>query len=445
MTSITYRKNKKTGRTYAYQTESYRDPTTKKVKTRQRYLGVVEPDTGQITSKSKAKPEYDNINLNHIMPNNITDNIRPIVACMAPPALEPALDNEGPIAACMEPSTLSNESPTIDYKVPARLYKNLHTKAYKKIPTIITKSLGPKIVLDKVCEELSLTNLLKLSFPTLYTDILSMVYCIVETGGALENYGIWSDSSEHPANKSYNNEHINYLIENIDIKQIDKFMKAWLRRFIDRKYLCYDLTSLPSYDEIIPLIGKGQTYFTKFKKIYLALLFDQQRNLPVYYYRSHNNIFDFEDIDQINNVFESKGIENTGFILDTEYFMDGKIDKILSNDSTHFTLAVPYRHWLQEIIYKYSHNIYKPASYHVFYEKEHLFSITKVLKWHSTNRKFYLHIYFDKDRTLDEYKLFLNDEILIREFDNAGFFLYFIDFYGRPNGSLANLPTSRSG
>ena len=52
MAFMAYRTNKKTGVVYAYSVESYRDPTTKKPKSRRTYLGRVDPVTKLIVGKA---------------------------------------------------------------------------------------------------------------------------------------------------------------------------------------------------------------------------------------------------------------------------------------------------------------------------------------------------------------------------------------------------------
>lgn len=52
MPSIVYHTDAKTGNTYAYESKSYRDPETKKVKTKKTYLGRVDPATGDIIPKA---------------------------------------------------------------------------------------------------------------------------------------------------------------------------------------------------------------------------------------------------------------------------------------------------------------------------------------------------------------------------------------------------------
>ncbi len=53
MSCIVYRTNKKTGVVYAYRSESYRDPITKKPKSKRTYLGRVDPETKEIVLKAE--------------------------------------------------------------------------------------------------------------------------------------------------------------------------------------------------------------------------------------------------------------------------------------------------------------------------------------------------------------------------------------------------------
>lgn len=53
MASTVYRTNKKTGTVYAYSCESYRDPVTKKPKSKRTYLGRVDPATNLIIPKGE--------------------------------------------------------------------------------------------------------------------------------------------------------------------------------------------------------------------------------------------------------------------------------------------------------------------------------------------------------------------------------------------------------
>ena len=52
MSFVVYQTNKKTGMKYAYLQEAYRDPVTKRPKSKRTYLGRVDPVTNQIIDKA---------------------------------------------------------------------------------------------------------------------------------------------------------------------------------------------------------------------------------------------------------------------------------------------------------------------------------------------------------------------------------------------------------
>ena len=54
MSSVYHRVDKRSVKTYAYVSTSYRDPDTKKVRTHQTYLGRVDPVTGKLIPKAEG-------------------------------------------------------------------------------------------------------------------------------------------------------------------------------------------------------------------------------------------------------------------------------------------------------------------------------------------------------------------------------------------------------
>lgn len=63
MACIVYRTNKKSGITYAFRQESYRDPVTRKPRNTKTYLGRVDPETNTIIEKktrSSNEPSEEN-------------------------------------------------------------------------------------------------------------------------------------------------------------------------------------------------------------------------------------------------------------------------------------------------------------------------------------------------------------------------------------------------
>ena len=59
MATIVYQTNKNNGKVYAYRSESYRDPVTKKPRSRRTYLGRVDPSTKRIIPKGEKGKRTD--------------------------------------------------------------------------------------------------------------------------------------------------------------------------------------------------------------------------------------------------------------------------------------------------------------------------------------------------------------------------------------------------
>ena len=55
MSTIVYSTDKKTGNKFAYETYSVKDPTTGKAVTKKKYLGRVDPETGEIIPKGESE------------------------------------------------------------------------------------------------------------------------------------------------------------------------------------------------------------------------------------------------------------------------------------------------------------------------------------------------------------------------------------------------------
>ena len=68
--SIIYRTDSKTGYVYAYESSSFRDPVTKRPRSKQKYLGRVDPVTNEI------RPKGENGKRNRYKPNDQVEELK---------------------------------------------------------------------------------------------------------------------------------------------------------------------------------------------------------------------------------------------------------------------------------------------------------------------------------------------------------------------------------
>lgn len=72
MSCIVYQTNKRTGIKYAYESFSYWDPDKKQPRSKRKYIGRVDPETGEIIP-SKCARSYDSVSADN---SEIIDSLR---------------------------------------------------------------------------------------------------------------------------------------------------------------------------------------------------------------------------------------------------------------------------------------------------------------------------------------------------------------------------------
>jgi transposase len=356
MASITFRKTKKPGVYYAYQSESYRNPVTKRVKTRQKYLGIGDPISKEIISTDKTNSN-----------NRSTQK--------------------------------SDES-----MVKNTILGNIN-------PTIINKSVGPFMLLDNITSRIGILELLKSTFPDIYLHILSFVYFIIHTGDALSNCHIWSRRFLHPSNSTYISQDVTSLLDKITTDQCNIFMQLWLKKFINTEYLCYDITSISSYNQNSSFIKRGYNRdHEKLPQINLALLYGQQSKLPAYYRRIQGNINDVKTLEYTINSLNLFNIKGFRFILDRGFYSENNVTELLDRPGTHFTLAIPIRRkWVEKEIDKSYDTFCIPDNFYKLDNDDHIYALSKLYKWYNSPRRLYLHIYYNEYRAIDDHSNFISD------------------------------------
>ena len=84
MSSIVYQTNKKTGAKYAYESISYWDKEKKQPRSKRKYIGRVDPETGGIIRKGEKQDKGESVNTSQsqdlqMLRDEITEKNRQIV------------------------------------------------------------------------------------------------------------------------------------------------------------------------------------------------------------------------------------------------------------------------------------------------------------------------------------------------------------------------------
>jgi transposase len=282
--------------------------------------------------------------------------------------------------------------------------------------TAETRITGPSLLLDRLARDTGLTSLVNRCFPDLQSEIMSLVYFIVQKGLPLSRSEAWSKGHAHPCKEVIVSQRISELLLTIREDDRQKFLSLWMAKMTEHDYLCYDITSISSYSKANEYVRYGYNRDGEhLPQINLAMLFGEKSSLPAYYRRMPGNISDVATLRTTMKSMDFLGSSSVHFVLDRGFYSKANIEEILKRRH-HFTIAVPSGlTWVEESIDKHYEFIASPRNYQSIDDSEALYVATDLRKWGADNRRVYLHIYYNARHAADEFDRFTRKLLVYKE------------------------------
>jgi hypothetical protein len=123
--------------------------------------------------------------------------------------------------------------------------------------TAETRITGPALLLDRLAGDTGLASLVNRCFPDLQSEIMSLVYFIVQKGLPLSRSEVWSKGHAHPCKEVLVSQRISELLLSIREDDRQKFLSLWMAKMSEHDYLCYDITSISSYSKTNEYVRYG--------------------------------------------------------------------------------------------------------------------------------------------------------------------------------------------
>ena len=301
--------------------------------------------------------------------------------------------------------------------------KETVAKRASSMPDVTAKAevAGPYLLLEKITSEIRLDAMLKKCFPEICTEILSIVYFIVQKGLPLAHCEPWSVGHLHPYGDILISQRISDLLRQITENDRQHFLSLWLSKIMEHDYLCYDITSVSSYAQSNEFLKYGYNRdHETLPQINLAMLFGQKNRLPAYYRRIQGNITDVATLKTTLKSLDFLGTSSMNFILDRGFYSEQNIDELFERRHK-FTIALPAgRKWVETIIEKYADTIQSPVNYRKLDDEEALFVKTVLHKWGEKGKRSYMHIYFNDRQAAAEFDRFTLEMLQYKEEVESG-------------------------
>ena len=262
--------DKRTGITYAYETEYYWDKEKKQSRAKRVCIGKVDPVTGEIVpTRGRAR------------------------------------------------------------KGEAKMLKATPGKTGPK-PFAESKRLyyGATYLLESFSDQIGLTNDLKQCFPDTYKKLLSVAfYLILEDNNPLYRFEKWNLTHKHPYGQDIASPRSSELFGSITDDQVTKFLRLQAKRRVEDEYWAYDSSSISSYSETLNQVQWGKNKEDdKLPQINLLLVFGETSGLPFYYRKLAGNIPDSKTVKHLLEDLDILGFGKTKFVMDRGFYSEDNIN-----------------------------------------------------------------------------------------------------------------------
>lgn len=278
--------------------------------------------------------------------------------------------------------------------------------------TVTSRVAGPFLLLEGLTKSHGIDKLLRKCFPDDHAFILSLVYYIVQKGGALSRSEPWSASCLHPFGGVITSQRVSELLRKLTEDKRQRFLSLWLNHISENDWLCYDITSVSSYAR--------RNEYTQFgynrdgesmEQINLAMLFGQRSRLPAYYRRLPGNINDVSTLRTTAKSLDFLGGGKLHFVLDRGFYSASNIDELFQRGHK-FTTAVPAGvKWAEAILDAHHENIQSPANYMTTGEDEALYVTSEYHRWGKERRRSWLHVFYNAERAANDFDRFTRELI----------------------------------
>ena len=187
---------------------------------------------------------------------------------------------------------------------------------------------GATYLLDRLADELGLTADLKQCFPDSYKKLLSIAYyLILEDNNPLYRFEKWNYTHRHPYGADISSPRSSEFFSSITDEQINKFFRLQGKRRVEDEYWAYDSTSISSYSETLAQIQYGKNKEDdKLPQLNLLLVFGEESGLPFYYRKLAGNIPDSKTVKHLLEDLDILGFGKTKFVMDRGFYSEDNIN-----------------------------------------------------------------------------------------------------------------------
>ena len=207
-------------------------------------------------------------------------------------------------------------------------------------------SFGYTSLCNHVLTDLGVVKLLKKHFPDAIVNklLVCAMYCIGNETSTMNDIDDWMETAHLPYTLPLiTSQGASRLFKSVgkDISAVHNFKKDWAAKTGKDQVVCYDVTSLSSYSNLIVSVEYGYNRdHEKLPQINLGMFCSESTKMPLTYVCYEGSVPDKTELPYILELAQFLGLENVKMVLDGG-FCEPTCFSLLKKNTKSFTVGVP--------------------------------------------------------------------------------------------------------
>lgn len=196
-----------------------------------------------------------------------------------------------------------------------------------------------------ISDKIGLTHTLKVTFGTLWKDIITCAMYGLTGNTDLTSVEKWTQKFDTPSGKTLNPKRIMDIIDSIDEEGIDAFQRIWRKKVKDRNILHISSSPMMNFDHHEFNYSGGASTSDMIMTADMDVCYGADTFLPISYAQLSGKVLSLEEIIKSEDRYHWINPSGILYILNEEYCEGNNVDVLVVSDR-RFVIRLPLRHAL---------------------------------------------------------------------------------------------------
>jgi len=259
------------------------------------------------------------------------------------------------------------------------------------------KEFGAMYLLERMAEQIELTQALTEAFPLRHPEIFMLACYLVASGDPFLYCEDWLSRTEVAAVGSLSSQRISELLAAITFEERERFYQLWCKRRSEREYLALDITSASSYSSLIEEVEWGYNRDQEqLPQINICMLVGEASRLPIYQVIYSGSL---KDVSTLHTTLDKLAAISQGkptlAVMDKGFYSAKNVNAMLKGKgAVRFVISVPFTaSFAKKLVHSERKDI-DQLQHTIVVGGESIRAVTKRRSWSST-AEVYAHVYYN--------------------------------------------------